>query len=146
MIWLVRAHQFVELKRRQEAETALARSEEFPSAIPEVWKERGELYFQFGQTDKATADFRKAVALMGDRSLSDQPIVSDSDKLFIADLALTAFIERNPEDIRATPDAGRMVLRGTGAGRKPPPTSRWCWNSKPSGGRPGSGFTWPRRW
>jgi tetratricopeptide (TPR) repeat protein len=104
MIWLARARQLVERKRPKEAETALAKIAEFKSDDPVVWKEGGRLRFELGQTDKAAADFRKAVELFGDKARANEPAASEADKLFarLADDAilkkLTAAVERNPED------------------------------------------------
>jgi hypothetical protein len=81
------------------------------------YKERGRTYFALGQTDKATADFRKAVELLDDEALEapalpSEPAASETDKLFaqLADDALltrlTAAVERHPEDM------GRRWKRG----------------------------------
>ncbi len=104
MIWLARTHQFVESKRTKEAEDLLAKIEALQSANGEVWKECGQLRFALGQKDKATADFRKAIELLGDKAEPSETATSEADKLFSQLCAdgflqrLTAAIERNPED------------------------------------------------
>jgi tetratricopeptide (TPR) repeat protein len=107
---LVRARRLTEQKRNKEAEAALAKIEDFPFNDGQVYRERGRTYFALGQTDKATADFRKAVELLDERALEllaspSEPATSEADKLSarLADDALlpklTAAIERNPDDM-----------------------------------------------
>jgi tetratricopeptide (TPR) repeat protein len=110
MIWLTRARQFIESKHSKEAEAALATAAEFASNDPHVWKERGRLFFELGRTDKAAADFGKALKLLGNQELSDEPIISEADKLFNR-LELTAFIEQNPEDMVRRRKRGERYAR-----------------------------------
>ncbi len=104
MIWLFRAHQFVEQERDKEAEAVVAKIEAFESNDAEVWKESGRLRFALDQTDRATSDFQKAVDLLGDKAVPTEAAATEADKLFsqLADKAilqrLTAAVERNPED------------------------------------------------
>jgi serine/threonine protein kinase len=105
VICLTQAHHFLELKNYTEAKTALAKIAGFKINDPGVWKERGRIYFALGQTDQATADFRKAVEALGDKDEPAEPTGSEADKLFsriAADAflkSLTAAVERNPEDM-----------------------------------------------
>jgi serine/threonine protein kinase/formylglycine-generating enzyme required for sulfatase activity/tetratricopeptide (TPR) repeat protein len=73
--------------------------EQYPESPPEVWKERGRLHVELGQTDRATADFRKAVERLGDRALAkvlaSEPAGSEADRLFL-EQAWAAFVENHP--------------------------------------------------
>jgi serine/threonine protein kinase len=119
---LVRARRLAEQKRNKEAEAALARIEHFPSNDAQAYKERGLTYFALGQTDAATADFRKAIELLDVRALEAQAspselALSEADKLFArlaSDAVLpkwTAAIERNPDDMALRWDRGERYAR-----------------------------------
>jgi tetratricopeptide (TPR) repeat protein len=120
-LWLARARRLRELKRTQEAEADLAKGEELKPDNAEVCKTCGRLRFELGQTDKAVADFRKAIELLGDQALlvesAASSTASHADKLFarLADDALlqrlTAAIERNPEDILKRRQRGEWYAR-----------------------------------
>jgi tetratricopeptide (TPR) repeat protein len=106
---LIRARRFAEQKRNDEAEAVLAKIEAHPSYEAQAYKELGRIRFVLGQTDKATAFFRKAVESLPDEvleelALAPEPVASVGDKLLTA-LAydarlrrLMVAIERSPED------------------------------------------------
>jgi tetratricopeptide (TPR) repeat protein len=88
----------------------------------QAYRERGRTYFALGQTDKATAEFRKAVELLNDRALEPlasppEPATSEADKLLarLADDALlpklTAAIERTPDDMARRWSRGEWYAR-----------------------------------
>jgi serine/threonine protein kinase/tetratricopeptide (TPR) repeat protein len=100
ILLLMRARQLIEQNRPKEVEAALAKIDESPSESAGTWKERGRLYFALGQTDRAAADFKKAVEQLGDKADPTEPAASDSDKLFarLAEEALLVRLTKAIED------------------------------------------------
>jgi tetratricopeptide (TPR) repeat protein len=143
MIWLSRAHQFVEQKRNKEGEDILAKIEASASTDGNVWKECGKLRFALGQTDKAATDFQQAVDLLGDKAMPTEEAASEPDKLFsrLADKALlkrlTAVVEGNPADTSKRWNRGEWHARHRrwkeaaadflNVLERDPPDKTWSW-------------------
>jgi serine/threonine-protein kinase len=140
---LARAEVYAQLGRHDDAEADLANAVRSEPANPEVWKERGRFRFARGQTDEATADFLKAVELLGDRVELTGPARSEADRLFgrLADegllRSLTAAVERDPNDVPRLHRRGEWYARHArwkeaaadfrGALERQPPKDHWQW-------------------
>ncbi len=114
---LARGARLAELERNKQAEADLTLAVERLADDPEAWKERGRLYVQMGQTDKAVADFRKAIELLGEKAQLSDPGASEADRLFAKLFdesvltTLTAAVQDNPEDMDRRRARGEWYAR-----------------------------------
>src|SRR5262249_13375318 len=109
-LWLARGGRYAELKRWKEADADLDKAATLKPDDPQVWAERGRIYAEHGQPDKAAVPFAKVFELVpaaraGGRWVDSagpwwsDPVGLDFD-LARWDEAFAALVKQRPKDKR----------------------------------------------